>query len=114
MSFGSVIAGILIAYAIYYVGLVMYDLHKVSKEDVGKSEEEEVDIDGIASEVIKTQVVKQDLYSDYVPYTKDEEVEGKIESVGIMSYHDLVENIIKSPDSLNNPLCADKIACYFT
>ena len=114
MSFGSVIVGILIAYAIYYVGLVMYDLHKVSKEDVGKSEEEEVDIDGIASEVIKTQMVKQDSYSDYVPYTKDEEVEGKIESVGIMSYHDLVENIIKSPDSLNNPLSADKIACYFT
>ena len=112
MSFGYVFTGIIIAYAIYYVVLFVYDLRKMSKEDVGKSEEEEVDIDGIASEVIKTQMIKQDSYSDYVPYTKDEEVEGKIESVGIMSSRE-IENIIKNPDDPSNPFAPEKIACLF-
>ena len=113
MSFGIVFTGIIIAYALYYVGLFFYDFHKLSKEDVEKSEEEEVDIDGIASEVIKTQVVKQDSYSDYVPYSKEEEVEGKIESVGIKSYHEMIEGAL-DPDNPNNLFRAEKIACYFS
>ena len=112
MSFGYVIAGILIVYALYYVVLILLDLHKVSKEVMGKAEEEEVDIDEIASVVIKTQEVKQDSYSDYVPYTKEEEVEGKIESVGIMTSSE-IENLIKNPDNPNNPFAPYKVACYF-
>ena len=113
MSFGIVFAGIIIAYALYYVGLFAYDLRRLSKEDVDKSEEEEVDIDGIANEVIKTQVVKQDSYSDYVPYSKEEEVEGKIESVGIKSYREVIEGAL-DPNNPDNLFRADKIACFFS
>ena len=43
MSFGSVFAGIVVAYAVYYAGNILYDLRfRKSKEDNVKTEEEEV------------------------------------------------------------------------
>ena len=42
----------------------------------------------------------------------EEEVEGKIESVGIMTSSE-IENLIKNPDNPNNPFAPYKVACYF-
>lgn len=113
MSFGSVFAGIVVAYAAYYAGNVIYDLKfKKSKEDIVKTEEEEIDIDEIAGEVIQTQEVNKHSLSDYMPSSGDEEMEGEILSDAIYKVDEICQIFNSNKDHPDNPLRKSKIAVW--
>ena len=113
MTFGTVFAGIFVAYAVYYAGNVIYDLKfKKSKEDVVKTEEEEVDIDEIAGEVIQTQEVNKHSLSDYMPSLDDGDKEGVIMSDAIYKVEEVCKMMQNDPDHPDNPLRVSKIAVW--
>lgn len=111
MSFGTVFAGIVAVYVVYYVGNVVYDLKfKKSPEDKIKTEEEEVDIDEIAGEVIQTQEINKNSLADYMPPTDSSEIEGDINSEAMLKYEQLKSLISQDEDSPDNPFQRSKIA----
>ena len=111
MSFGTVFAGIVAVYAIYYVGNVVYDLKfKKSPEDKIKIEEEEVDIDEIAGEVIQTQEINKNSLADYMPPVDSSEIEGDINSEAMLKYEQLKQLISQDGDDPDNPFQRSKIA----
>ena len=113
MSFGSVFAWIVIAYAAYYVGNVLYDLKfKKSNEGVVKTEEEEVDIDEIAGEVIQTQEVNKNSLSDYMPSMGDDDREAEIMCNAAYKVEEVCQMFYNNPDHPDNPLRRSKIAFW--
>ena len=113
MSFGSVFAGIVIAYTAYYASIVIYDLKiKKPKEDVVKTEEEEVDIDEIAGEVIQTQEVNKHSLSDYMPSMDDDDKEGEILCNAVYKVEEVCKMFEMNPDHPDNLLRRSKIAYW--
>ena len=113
MSFGSVFAGIVVVYAVYYAGNILYDLRfRKSKEDNVKTEEEEVDIDEIAGEVIQTQEVNKHSLSDYMPSLDDEDREAEIMCNAAYKVEEVCQMFDRNPDHPDNPLGRSKIAFW--
>ena len=113
MSFGSVFAGIVVAYAVYYAGNVLYDLRfRKSKEGAVKTEEEEVDIDEIAGEVIQTQEGNKHSLSDYMPSVDDEDREAEIMCNAAYKVEEVCQMFDRNPDHPDNPLGRSKIAFW--
>ena len=113
MSFGTVFAGIAAVYAFYYVGNIIYDLNfKKSPEDKIKTDEEEVDIDEIAGEVIQTQEINKNSLADYMPPADSSEIEGDITCEAMLKYEELKKLISQDDDSPDNPFRKSKIAFW--
>ena len=113
MSFGSVFAGIVIVYAVYYAGNFIYDLKfRKSKENSVKAEEEEVDIDEIAGEVIQTQEVNKHSLSDYMPSMGDDDREAEIMCNAAYKVEEVCKMFDNNLDHPDNPLRKSKIAYW--
>lgn len=114
MAFGSVCSGIIFAYFTYYAGNVIYDINKKSKEDGIKADEEEIDIEEIAGQVIQTRQVDKNSLGDYLPSINGDEVEGHIMSDAICKIDELLKMFKENPDHPDNPLRRSNIAYWVT
>ena len=113
MSFGTIFAGIVVTYVIYYAGNIIYDLKfKKSPEDKMKTDEEEVDIDEIAREVIKTQEINKHSLADFIPPVDSSDIEGDINCEAILKYEELKSLISQDGDDPRNPFQKSKIAFW--
>ena len=111
MSFGTVFACLVTAYVIYYAGNIIYDLKfKKSPEDKVKTEEEEVDIDEIAGEVIQTQEINKNSLADFMPPVDSSEIEGDINCEAMLKFEELKKLISQDGDDPDNPFQKSKIA----
>lgn len=112
MSFGTVVFYILLAYGVYYLANITYDLKfKKVPEDIKVVEEEEVDIGDIAKEVINTQVVNKDTLNDFVPMADNENQGGQVESVGIIKFDYMRKALEKAKQNKEeNPFSEKNIA----
>ena len=111
MSFGTIITGILVVYAIYYIGNIIYDLYfKKSPEDKIKTDEEEVDIGEIAESVIQTQEINKNSLADYMPPADNAEIEGDITCEAMLRFEEMRNLISLDNDNPNSPFRLSKIA----
>ena len=113
MSFGTIFAGIVVTYVVYYAGNIVYDLKfKKSPEDKIKTEEEEVDIDEIAGEVIQTQEINKHSLADFMPPVDSSEIEGDINCEAMLKYEELKRQIAQDGDDPEIMLQKSKIAYW--